>query len=234
MSSAAESNEQSDNRKAALASALIALVYVAIVLALLAFDDTETEGLRGIDVFSAYNHIFLLSGAGLMAVFSPQLWLKRKRVAAAAGPLLLRVTRPRWQWWKRIGFAVWGLIWVTSLVLLFIGPFSVADLGKMAAYTIVFATLLILDRFGLSQSVLEFRERGLLYKLLFWTWENLKDHTWTDGGSTLRLKVYGYGVVQFGLDPSKKDEVDTLLEAHRGVYQIGDDSATETRTVSSH
>jgi hypothetical protein len=217
MSSASESNEHRDKRKAAFASALIALVYVALLLALLAFDDTETQGLRGIDVFLAYNHIFLLSGAGLMAVFSPQLWLKRKRVAAAAGPLLLRVTRPRWQWWKRIGFAVWGLILGTSLVLLLIGPFSVADLGKMAAYTIVFATLLIHDRFGLSQSVLEFRERGLLYNLVFWPWENIKDHSWTDEGSTLRLKVSGVGFARFGVDPSRKDELYTLLEAHRHV-----------------
>jgi len=223
MSSISESNEHRDNRKAALASALIALVYVVLVLALLAFDDTETEGLRGLAVFTAYNHIVLLSCAGLMAVFSPQLWLKRQRLAAAAGPLLLRVTRPRWLWWKRIGFALWGLFLGTSLVLLFLTPFSVADLGKMAAYTIVFATALILDRFGPSQSVLEFRERGLLCNLVFWPWENIKDHTWIDGGSTLRLKVYGMGFVHFRLDPSKKEEVETLLEAHRHENQIGAD-----------
>jgi hypothetical protein len=67
MSPVSELNEERDKREAALASALIALVYVVLVLALLAFDDTETEGLRGIDVFFAYNHIFLLSGAGLTA-----------------------------------------------------------------------------------------------------------------------------------------------------------------------
>lgn len=213
MPTASQSNERRDKLKAALTSALILTALIALGW-LLRAPDFETQSRRPIDVFFAYRHLAFLAAVGLMAVLSPQIWLLRRRSIEAGGPLLLRVKRPRHHWWKRVGYAVWCIVLGMSWVLLLIGPYSIGHLGTTAAFSIAAIMQVVLDRMGVSRSFLELRERGLVCDTVFWSWEQIRDHTWADDGSTLRLKIYGHGAVQFSLDPSMKEGVDTVLVSH--------------------
>jgi hypothetical protein len=189
MSSASQSNEHRDKRKAAIAAALTLTAVIALGW-LLRAPDFETQSRRGLGVLYAYRHIWFLAVVGFFALLSPQLWLLRRRAIEAGGPLLLRVKRPRHHFWKRVGYAGWGIILASSWVLLLLAPFSVGHLATTAAFSIVFIMQVVLDRMGVSRSFLEIRERGLVCDTVFWSWEIIRDHTWTDDGSTLRLKVY--------------------------------------------
>ncbi|MEX2139472.1 MAG: hypothetical protein WD894_09435 [Pirellulales bacterium] len=209
------SQDTRDSRKAGLASALIALTLVALISAFLLADDTETSAPGPLAAFEAYRHFAFLLVVGLIAAFAPYLWLLRRRAIEAAGPLLLRVMRPRIRFWKRVGYVTGGIVLSGYVVLLLIAPLSVADLGSAAAFTIIFVVHVVLEFLGVSRSFLEIHQRGMVCGIAFWLWNQIRDHTWTDGGTKLKLKISGQGLVEFGLDPSMKDELNKLLEAHR-------------------
>ncbi len=217
--STASSNDRRDTWTAFAASTAIVLIFAVLIWLFFPVGEIETRSGRSqnpVRFVLHYQDILLLSIAGLVAMTIPQQWIRRKRTVSTAGQLLIR-PHLAWTWWSRAFYSFWGIVVFAMLVLLWFidSPVTVAELGKITANLLLFTMAVLTRCLRLSSSTLEIRERGLVWYNGFWRWDQIQDHSWSDGGSKLRLKIRHYGFVNFREDSSRKDEIDQLFLEHR-------------------
>lgn len=132
--------------------------------------------------------------------------------------LLLKLPRPRVKRWETAWFVsacllVVGQAAMFAYELTVSGPDRTRNLISSLAWLI--AMSMGIGTFWVSggRAYLEFREHGIVCGANFWPWENIREWSWHDGGSTLRLKLR-IGIVWYRLEPADKPAVQAVLENH--------------------
>lgn len=148
------------------------------------------------------------------------LYIRSLRVRAVnqAGQMLLRVLRPRVRRWCVYWFALSCVVLVPQWALLLTGTVRAVELARTVVYTMLPLLALLLNSMSLGDMYIEVRENGIVLRAEFWPWEKVRSYAWLDRsyrldvGSTLRLRLAGYGMADYRIAASQKDALDRLLQ----------------------
>ena len=153
----------------------------------------------------------------ILAVLLRYNWNQRAKAERSAGKLVLKVVRPRVKVWKTLRAGV--------LLDDHLRPGRVLRFSRLPAQ-VHFGRGTVEKRDELRRPVdgrrrllgawgdafLELREHGAVCGATYFPWETIREWTWSDRHSTLRLKS-SHSVASFRLDPRDMEAVQRVLVA---------------------
>ena len=143
---------------------------------------------------------------------------KRIQAVGEAGPLVLRVARPRVRAWHLVILFVLCITLVPQWVSVLINGVPPRELAHMALYTIIPFIVYPTMR---ADAYVEARENGIVCNQAFWPWGCVENYEWLDDGRTLRLRRARYDFTDFRIAESQKNALDRILRQNtRGSDEV--------------